>query len=178
MVWARIKLNEVKSGVLQNENCIMAGTQVPTVPTAQTQPPQLRCDHLSLIRQNKMADKQAADAAAKLVEEAPFDASSLPSFVRYLDVQVGPLFDSSAVVQLELKLFDMFLATQIQQGTYDAESNRCILKIFQLHPSQVQLDVVVKVLVKALSNLPLNDFVDFYAVLSEQVVRRKCIFGV
>merc|ERR1711879_897329 len=51
-----------------------------------------------------------------------------------------------------------YLQEQIDQRTYDFEANLALLKIFQFNPSHIDIDVVQKVLIKALMNLPHGDF--------------------
>mmetsp|Transcript_26710 Transcript_26710/g.32383 ORF Transcript_26710/g.32383 Transcript_26710/m.32383 type:complete len:234 (+) Transcript_26710:187-888(+) len=51
------------------------------------------------------------------------------------------------------------LHSQIENDWYDCEINLAILKLYQFHPEEenVNLDVVLKILVKALMNLPDHD---------------------
>mmetsp|Transcript_4783 Transcript_4783/g.5907 ORF Transcript_4783/g.5907 Transcript_4783/m.5907 type:complete len:228 (-) Transcript_4783:1174-1857(-) len=52
------------------------------------------------------------------------------------------------------------LHSQIESDWYDCDINLAILKLYQFHPEEenVNLDVVLKILVKALMNLPDQDF--------------------
>lgn len=52
------------------------------------------------------------------------------------------------------------LHSQVQNDWYDCEINLAILKLYQFHPDQdtVDIDVLIKVLIKAIMNLPEPDF--------------------
>jgi len=62
------------------------------------------------------------------------------------------------------------LHSQIENDWYDCEINLAILKLYQFHPEEqnVNLDVVLKILVKALMNLPDQDFQLCLYILPEQ----------
>ena len=63
-----------------------------------------------------------------------------------------------------------YLQEQIDQRSYDFEANLALLKIFQFNPSHIDIDVVQKVLIKALMNLPHMDFPLSLYVLPEAAV--------
>lgn len=50
--------------------------------------------------------------------------------------------------------------SQVQNGWYDCEINLAILKLYQFHPdeSTVDTDIMIKILIKAMMNLPEADF--------------------
>lgn len=45
-----------------------------------------------------------------------------------------------------------------QRTTYDFEANLALLKLYQFNPTNLEIDVVQKALIKALMNLPHMDF--------------------
>ena len=75
------------------------------------------------------------------------ESSLIPPFadVDFLDVTKLPL------------LLDNLLK-QLKTGSYDRRANQALLKIFQFHPDKLDPDVVARVLIKALMQLPDSDF--------------------
>ncbi|WFD38369.1 uncharacterized protein MJAP1_001321 [Malassezia japonica] len=64
-----------------------------------------------------------------------------------------------------------YLNAQLKNGTYDALPNLAILKLFQLNPSEFDLDVAVNILVKALTAAPFPDFSLCISLLGEAPVK-------
>lgn len=72
-------------------------------------------------------------------------ANNLKGIERYNPLHIGMLTD--------------YLESQCESGQYDLEANMAILKLFQFNPSQFSSEIVEKVLLKALTNLPHPDFI-------------------
>lgn len=53
---------------------------------------------------------------------------------------------------------EAFVGQQISEDSYDLDANLALLKFYQFEPAKAKLDVVTKVLVKALMQLPGSDF--------------------
>ncbi|RDD42614.1 Eukaryotic translation initiation factor 3 subunit K [Trichoplax sp. H2] len=57
-----------------------------------------------------------------------------------------------------LTVLHAYVEQQAQEGTYDVEANLAVLKLYQFNPSLFQSNIVSLILLKALTNLPSNDF--------------------
>ncbi|KAK0555739.1 hypothetical protein OC846_001610, partial [Tilletia horrida] len=60
-----------------------------------------------------------------------------------------------------------YLASQLDNGTYDCLANLAILKLYQFNPSDFNYVVVINILLKALISAPLPDFQLCLALLGE-----------
>merc|ERR1740123_2841281 len=61
--------------------------------------------------------------------------------------------------QHKLKPLEDYVNKQVsEEALYDFESNLYLMKMYSLFPSLAQKDIVVKLLLKALMNLPESDF--------------------
>ncbi|XP_064484285.1 eukaryotic translation initiation factor 3 subunit K-like [Ornithodoros turicata] len=58
-----------------------------------------------------------------------------------------------------LATLEKYVNLQATENFYDLEANLAVLKLYQFNPDSFQKDVVVKILLKALTNLPHTDFV-------------------
>jgi len=63
---------------------------------------------------------------------------------------------------------EAYVEMQCKEHGYDVEANLALLKLYQFNPSKYRADVVVRVLLKALTNLPHSDFVCCKALLSQE----------
>jgi len=50
------------------------------------------------------------------------------------------------------------LEEQLKTGSYDSEANLALLKLYLLHPNEADVEVMERVLLKALCALPVSDF--------------------
>eukprot|EP00455_Lapot_gusevi_P025960 TRINITY_DN2739_c0_g1_i3.p1 TRINITY_DN2739_c0_g1~~TRINITY_DN2739_c0_g1_i3.p1 ORF type:complete len:234 (-),score=72.78 TRINITY_DN2739_c0_g1_i3:101-745(-) len=89
-----------------------------------------------------MADEKTP--VQTILEEAAYDKSSLPVLQQYVDEQV-------------------------KNGTYDAEANRYTVKLYRFYPDQLDLNTLAKILTKALTSLPSNDFLDCQYLIPEHL---------
>lgn len=60
---------------------------------------------------------------------------------------------------LHVGILTEYLEAQCSKNEYDLEANQAILKLFQFNPSLFQSEIVEKILLKALTNLPHPDFI-------------------
>eukprot|EP00928_Gymnodinium_smaydae_P050295 TRINITY_DN33868_c0_g1_i1.p1 TRINITY_DN33868_c0_g1~~TRINITY_DN33868_c0_g1_i1.p1 ORF type:complete len:216 (+),score=56.46 TRINITY_DN33868_c0_g1_i1:131-778(+) len=71
--------------------------------------------------------------AAKLHFQSRYDANILPDLVAHLD-------------------------TQFRDGSYDADANMAILKLYSLYPEEADVSIMERILAKALTAYPETDF--------------------
>ena len=83
--------------------------------------------------------------AATLLEESRYDVAILPRLEAYVDAQCS-------------------------SQSYDLDANLATLKLYQFHPDQLKATVVVKILIKALMNLPNTDFLLCTYLIPERVL--------
>lgn len=60
---------------------------------------------------------------------------------------------------VHIDMLTEYLDSQCSKNQYDLEANSAILKLYQLNPTLFKSEVVEKILLKALTNLPHPDFV-------------------
>lgn len=60
---------------------------------------------------------------------------------------------------LHIEMLSQYLEAQCKKNEYDLEANQAILKLFQFNPTYFKNDMVEKILLKALTNLPHPDFI-------------------
>ncbi|KAF6034263.1 hypothetical protein EB796_007430 [Bugula neritina] len=58
-----------------------------------------------------------------------------------------------------LVTLERYVAIQCEENTYDLEANLAVLKLYQFNPSYYQTPVTMRILLKALTNLPHTDFI-------------------
>ena len=58
---------------------------------------------------------------------------------------------------------------QIQNSAYDFDANLAILKLYQFYPQTTNMEVVAKILAKALMAIPSTDFLLCTYLISEQI---------
>lgn len=58
-----------------------------------------------------------------------------------------------------LPKLEKYVRLQATDNFYDLEANLAVLKLYQFNPGSFQVDIVVQILLKALTNLPHTDFV-------------------
>ena len=59
---------------------------------------------------------------------------------------------------------------QAREKAYDLEANLALLKLYQFNPTYSNLEVVMQILLKSLTNLPHTDFVLCKCLLSQEVL--------
>eukprot|EP00386_Alphamonas_edax_P010987 GDKI01035088.1.p2 GENE.GDKI01035088.1~~GDKI01035088.1.p2 ORF type:complete len:253 (-),score=101.33 GDKI01035088.1:119-835(-) len=74
-------------------------------------------------------------------------------------------FDAASIPQLE-KCVEEQLASGV--GAYNLEANLCLMQLYEMNPSKMKLDVVRKVLLKGLQQLPSTDFTQYLYMLREK----------
>jgi translation initiation factor 3 subunit K len=60
---------------------------------------------------------------------------------------------------VHIDILTEYLDAQCKNNSYDLEANQAILKLFQFNPTLFRSEVVEKILLKALTNLPHPDFI-------------------
>lgn len=52
-----------------------------------------------------------------------------------------------------------YVEYQVREGAYNLEANLAVLKYYQFIPNRFNSDICVKILIKALTNMPKADFI-------------------
>ena len=95
------------------------------------------------------------ETCASLLEQQRYDPEILPRLEAYVDAQC-------------------------RNGMYDLDCNLSVLKLYKFHPDKSKTDVVGKILLKALMNLPHTDYLLCTYLIPDAVVsgrpvpRRMC----
>ncbi|KAL1515425.1 hypothetical protein AB1Y20_002051 [Prymnesium parvum] len=79
-------------------------------------------------------------------------------------------YDPSILPQLEA-----YVTAQCASGTYDLEGNLATLKLYQFHPEKTNSGIVARILLKALMNLPMTDYLLCTYLISESVLESEPI---
>lgn len=53
---------------------------------------------------------------------------------------------------------EKYVELQVKENVYDCEANLAVLKLYQFNPTYYQTNVTIKILLKAIANLPHTDF--------------------
>ena len=69
-----------------------------------------------------------------------------------------------------IKTLEHYVDLQAREKGYDLEANLALLKLYQFNPTYSNLQVVVQILLKSLTNLPHTDFVLCKCLLSQEVL--------
>ena len=69
-----------------------------------------------------------------------------------------------------IKTLEHYVDLQAREKGYDLEANLALLKLYQFNPTYSNLQVVVQILLKSLTNLPHTDFVLCKCLLSQEVM--------
>lgn len=71
---------------------------------------------------------------------------------------------------LHIDILTEYLESQCKNNTYDQEANSAILKLIQFSPSLFKSEVVEKILLKALTNLPHPDFILYELLIDPSIL--------
>lgn len=72
-----------------------------------------------------------------------------------------------------LTRLELYVEEQAAENHYDLEANLAILKLYQFNPHCFRADVVVNILLKALTNLPHTDFVICKCLIDMQLAEES-----
>ena len=75
-----------------------------------------------------------------------------------------------SVVSISLLTNLAYFIFQAREKAYDLEANLALLKLYQFNPTYSNLEVVMQILLKSLTNLPHTDFVLCKCLLSQEVL--------
>ena len=92
-----------------------------------------------------------------------------------------PLDATSGAALLEKSRYDPEILPQLEEyvnaqcasNTYDLDCNLATLKLYQFHTEKSNPEIIAKILVKALMNLPNTDYLLCMYLVPESVVRRR-----
>lgn len=68
-----------------------------------------------------------------------------------------------------LSTLEHYVEVQSEENMYDLEANLAVLKIYQFH-HDYNLEITVKIMLKAITNFPHSDFVLCKCLLNEKLV--------
>merc|ERR1711994_562091 len=74
-----------------------------------------------------------------------------------------------------IKTLEHYVDLQARERGYDLEANLALLKLYQFNPNYYQTQVIVQILMKALSNLPHTDFVLCKCLISQEALEEPDI---
>nr|CAG4652111.1 EOG090X0BWZ [Triops cancriformis] len=74
-----------------------------------------------------------------------------------------------------LSTLEEYIAVQAKENAYDLEANLSVLRLYQFTPSLYQSHVVVKILLKSLTNLPHTDFVLCKCLMTQEKLEEQAI---
>lgn len=74
-----------------------------------------------------------------------------------------------------IKTLEHYVDLQAREKGYDLEANLALLKLYQFNPTFYRRDVVVKILMKSLTNLPYTDFVLCKCLLNQDILEEDII---
>jgi len=83
------------------------------------------------------------------------------------------LYDINALNKLE-----DYVVEQINDALYDFDSNLYLMKMYSLYPNKANSDIVIKILIKALMNLPNYDFTALVYLIPITMASNKDINGI
>ncbi len=69
-----------------------------------------------------------------------------------------------------IETLEEYVQYQVDSGTYDFEPNLVLMKLYQFQPEKSNIEIAVKIMLKAIVVLPKPDFVLLRCVLSEPLV--------
>lgn len=69
-----------------------------------------------------------------------------------------------------IETLEQYIQFQVDTNTYDFEPNLVLMKLYQFRPVRSNVDIAVKVMLKAIVVLPKPDFVLLRCVLSQPLV--------
>jgi len=72
-----------------------------------------------------------------------------------------------------LPQLEAYVEEQVTGGTYDREANLAVLKLYQFYPEKTNLATLIRILIKALMNLPHTDFTLCLYLISERTQDEK-----
>jgi len=73
---------------------------------------------------------------------------------------------------------EAYVAAQCKGNTYDLDANLALLKLYQFHPDTTNVEVVSKILLKALMKLPSTDYITCSYLIPERVQEMELIASI
>ena len=101
-----------------------------------------------------------------------YNPENIKTLEHYVDLQVKWSVDLWSVAVASISLFTIlaYFIFQAREKAYDLEANLALLKLYQFNPTYSNLEVVMQILLKSLTNLPHTDFVLCKCLLSQEVL--------
>ena len=83
--------------------------------------------------------------------------------------KIAELLKTSRYDPAILEQLEPYVTAQCTGGTYDLDANLAVLKLYQFHPEFNNVPVVVRILLKALMNLPATDYLMCTCLIPDRV---------
>ena len=99
-----------------------------------------------------------------------YNPENIKTLEHYVDLQVKWSVGLWSVVSISLLTNLAYFIFQAREKAYDLEANLALLKLYQFNPTYSNLEVVMQILLKSLTNLPHTDFVLCKCLLSQEVL--------
>ena len=91
------------------------------------------------------------------------------SFSEWQEKKIAELLKTSRYDPAILEQLEPYVTAQCTGGTYDLDANLAVLKLYQFHPEFNNVPVVVRILLKALMNLPATDYLMCTCLIPDRV---------
>eukprot|EP01059_Diplonema_ambulator_P023586 TRINITY_DN390_c0_g2_i2.p1 TRINITY_DN390_c0_g2~~TRINITY_DN390_c0_g2_i2.p1 ORF type:complete len:226 (+),score=89.97 TRINITY_DN390_c0_g2_i2:45-680(+) len=88
------------------------------------------------------------------------------------------LAQAKTLDQKAAKVLEEYVALQITDETYDLDANLSLLKLYQFYPDEANADIILKLLLKALLEMPSNAFILSTYLIPERFHQKKEIIPV
>lgn len=92
-------------------------------------------------------------------------SSSLPLPKNY--VEMSNFYSAHSFAENIIEELEKYLQEQVKEGSYDFEGNRTLLKLYLYFPHKIKPDFIVTMLLKALCNVPQNDYIILLYMIPE-----------
>jgi len=76
---------------------------------------------------------------------------------------------------VNISVLEAFVSNQVSEDSYNLDANLALLKFYQFQPAKAKLDMVTKVLVKALMQLPGSDFQLCLYLLPDTIMQAEAV---
>lgn len=84
---------------------------------------------------------------------------------------VEALLEKDRLDATSLPTLEAWVNEQVAKNTYDKNANMAVLKLYKFYPDKANKQIVALILLKALMNLPFNDFILCLYLLPQATVR-------
>ena len=80
---------------------------------------------------------------------------------------MSKIYRANSFAENIIEELEKYLEDQVAEGTYDFEGNRTLLKLYLYFPHKINANCIVTILLKALCNVPQNDYIILLYMIPE-----------